>query len=180
MVENDDTAKIKNFLTANDDLYEKMEKFAQLTHAIGNFTVMPVWMNQGRGMSGRIKDYWDLTLRDSQKFLTSFDQGDEVWNKMIEKYKLQPFIDEKHEVKELWSGHFDAGRVMPQTLAQVADFYDNANLLIVTRGKLITKQLCENLNLTDLSFYKELVDNTHLLSDATTRYRGKANRFYVI
>ena len=39
---------------------DNFEKFAELTHTIGNFTVLPNWMNCGRGMC--LYDYWDITL----------------------------------------------------------------------------------------------------------------------
>ena len=41
---------------------EEFEKFVRSYHTIGNFMPVPVNCNCPRGMSSKIKDYWDLTL----------------------------------------------------------------------------------------------------------------------
>ena len=124
-----------------DDFLDDLEKFAKLTNSIGNFIVLPSWMNTGRA-GGNIRDYWDLTLRDLRDFFFEIDHehGVIVWNQFIEKYYLQPFVDEDYVPKELWKGHFENG-VMPKKIEDFKKFYENVNLLIEERGKKITEEL---------------------------------------
>lgn len=143
--------RIKNGSTSTC-LLNEIEKFAKLTHTIGNFTVMLTWMNQGRGI-GNVKDYWDLTLKSFQDFFMQFEHGNKIWMEFIEKYYLLPFVDNNYEVKELWDNHFEKP-VIPSTIEDFEQFYSNVNLLIEERGKWITKILCEKLDLIDLKFYK--------------------------
>lgn len=142
------------------NLLNEMEKFALLTHSIGNFTVMLSWINQGRGM-GNVKDYWDLTLNTLQEFFMSGKDknlGSNFWKNFIEQYYLQPFVTSDYAPCELWDEHFTK-QAMPQTTSDVEQFYRNINLLIEERGKQLTKELCKKLDLVDLQFYKD-----HLLN----------------
>lgn len=148
--------RIKNGNTSTN-LLNEIEKFAQSTHSIGNFTVMLSWMNQGRGI-GNVKDYWDLTLKNLQDFIMQFEHGKDVWMEFIEKYYLFPFVDNNYTVSELWDNHFDKP-VTPSSIEDFEQFYRNINLLIEERGKWITKTLCEKLDLIDLSFYKNSLAN---------------------
>ena len=54
------------------------EAFAKLTHTIGNFTVLPHWMNTGRYNFS--KDYWDITMLSLQEWLT--DLSPKAWKKI--------------------------------------------------------------------------------------------------
>ncbi|MGX9292905.1 hypothetical protein ACSLGF_17250 [Bacillus sp. A015] len=78
------------------------EKFAALSHSIGNFTVIPHWMNIGRYNFSQ--DYWDVTL---QSFFYLFKSMG-CWKNFIETYFLQPYVnnDEEWTVSEFWEGHF--------------------------------------------------------------------------
>ena len=49
---------------------KEFELFAKLTHTIGNFTVLPHWMNTGRYKFSN--DYWDITMLSLQEWLTKF------------------------------------------------------------------------------------------------------------
>ena len=64
-------------------------RFAELTHTIGNFTVLPNWMNCGRGMC--LYDYWDITLMSLQEFLNILSP--EAWPNFIKRYYLQPYVN---------------------------------------------------------------------------------------
>ncbi|SPS07506.1 hypothetical protein [Latilactobacillus sakei] len=169
---NGDVANIKKFQINKENqlrierhettinLLNEMEKFALLTHSIGNFTVMLSWVNQGRGM-GNVKDYWDLTLNTLQEFFMSGKDknlGSNFWKNFIEQYYLQPFVTSDYAPCELWDGHFTK-QAMPQTTSDFEQFYRNVNLLIEERGKQLTKELCKKLDLVDLQFYKD-----HLLN----------------
>ncbi|MFC6202678.1 hypothetical protein ACFP1L_12470 [Lactiplantibacillus nangangensis] len=139
------------------NLLNEINKFAQLTHSIGNFIVMPMWINQGRAMDNNIKDYWDLTMLNLQYFLKKFGDED-TWVKYVDSYCLLPFVDEQYNVCELWDNHFNHS-AYPKSIEEFEQFYHNVNLLVEERGKCITKKLCDNLKLTNLSFYDSLQDN---------------------
>lgn len=159
---------------ANIFLLDEIKKFASLTHTIGNFSVIPTWMNQGKGV-GNIRDYLDLTLRDSRNLILEIDEisGKEFWKKFVNKYYLQPFLHPDYSVAELWDGHFDSS-VMPQSIIDFNQFYHNVNVLIEERGKWITKELYDNLELNESSYYqKELSDMDRIkFFDEIMKYDG--------
>ncbi|HHJ6938319.1 TPA: hypothetical protein ACQMT0_001916, partial [Streptococcus pyogenes] len=71
------------------------EAFAKLTHTIGNFTVLPHWMNTGRYNFS--KDYWDITMLSLQEWLT--DLSPKAWKKFIDTYYLQPYVDNNYQTE---------------------------------------------------------------------------------
>lgn len=82
---------------------DNFEKFAELTHTIGNFTVLPNWMNCGRGMC--LYDYWDITLMSLQEFLNILSP--EAWPNFIKRYYLQPYVNSDYNVDLFWDNHDD-------------------------------------------------------------------------
>ncbi|MDF7665171.1 hypothetical protein [Bifidobacterium sp. ESL0745] len=140
---------------STDNLVGEISTFASLTHSIGNFTVLPSWMNTGRGSYvSTTKDYWDITLMDVYDFLTQLTHGSAVCDEIIKKYYLQPYFKSDGKVAELWKGHC-ANNVFPKNLRDFQQFYHNANILIEERGKWMTKILCEKVGKTDLDFYQK-------------------------
>jgi len=129
---------------------EGFSRFAKLTHTIGNFTVLPHWMNTGRASLG---DYWDLALKSLYDFLNPINAG--AWIGLIEKYKLQVFVNNNYEVEEFWKGHFSKGS-KPSTSKEVGQFLRCVNLSITERGKHMVKALCDSLGETSYGFYEEL------------------------
>lgn len=152
-------SKYLNVLYTNSN-YEKFdviaknisefELFAVNTHTIGNFIVLPHWMNTGRYWFS--KDYWDLTLKSMYDFLNPLG----AWENFVEKYYLQVFVNEDYIPVELWKEHFSS--VVKPTNNQISHFLKNVNLRVEKRGKLLTKILCENINRTDFDFYQEIKD----------------------
>lgn len=115
---------------------EEFEAFAKLTHSIGNFTVLPNWMNTGRGGSFTICDYWDLTLKSLYDFLYPLD----AWNNFVEKYYLQPFLNKDLKPVEFWDNHFnDSVNITDKN--QVQQFLFRVNRSIAERGKFIKRKL---------------------------------------
>ncbi|WP_373192384.1 hypothetical protein [Enterococcus sp. RIT-PI-f] len=146
------------------NLLEQIEIFAKLTHSIGNFTILLSWMNTGRGSGfSSVKDYFDLTLKDIHDSYLGVDDefGKIFWREFVKKYYLQPFVTKNYIVSELWKGHFNT-RTYPQKIEDFEQFYHNVNLLIEERGKWITKQLCNKLDLKNLSFYSKLEDKEQI------------------
>lgn len=142
--------------------FSEFEKFAVLTHTIGNFTVLPHWMNTGRYNFSQ--DYWDLTLNSLYTFLSPING----WEPFVKKYCLYAFVNEKLEPVELWTGHF-SGAVSPDE-NQIESFLKNVNLRIEKRGMLLTKLLCKKINNTDFNFYEEIKEQKIEFSDELLQF----------
>lgn len=139
---------------------QELDRFAYLTHSVGNFMVFNWRANRYRDKALSIRDYWDITLgklRDESDWFEYREKSD--WNAYINRYFLQPFVkrpknsSEPYSVAELWEGHFLNG-ACPKKGNDFQQFFGNVNALIEERGKWITKELCGKLGLTDLEFYK--------------------------
>ena len=128
---------------------DNFEKFAELTHTIGNFTVLPNWMNCGRGMC--LYDYWDITLMSLQEFLNILSP--EAWPNFIKRYYLQPYVNSDYNVDLFWDNHDD--KLLPKE-TDFPIFLKKVNERIEERGKFIIKQICDKLDLKDFNFYKEI------------------------
>lgn len=125
----------KIFSCIKDNLKE-FEEFAKLTHTIGNFTVLPNWMNTGRGGSFTVLDYWDLTLKNLYEFL--FPLG--AWETFVNKYFLHSFLDKNLKPMEFWDNHF-TGSVKITKADQLAQFLFRVNRSIEERGKYLKGKL---------------------------------------
>lgn len=68
------------------------------------------------------------------------EHGAIVWKKFIKKYYLQPYVNKYSIPQELWTGHFKS-EAKPCRNEDFVEFYKNVILLIIERGKWITKKL---------------------------------------
>lgn len=101
------------------DLFENLERFAQLTHSVGNFIPVPEEFNNGRALK-KTKDYFDLTLKCIHDYylpikpsegnnravlsqflkVTAIDKCEKWlerfngWDEFVEKNYLQDFVNE--------------------------------------------------------------------------------------
>ena len=128
------------------------QTFATLTHTIGNFTVLPHWMNTGR--SNLSQDYWDIFLLSLQEWLHLISPTSEAWINFIELYYLQPYVNKDYQIEPLWKNH-SYGNPLPST-QDFPIFLKAVNERIEERGKYMIKQICDRLNRTDFNFYKEI------------------------
>ncbi|MCM3063797.1 hypothetical protein [Bacillus altitudinis] len=149
--------KFKEFKQIKDNI-AAFEKFATATHCIGNFTVLPHWMNSGRRPFS--EDYWDVTLQSFFDFFKPMG----CWKDFVEIYFLQPYVNNDNEwtVSEFWEGHFlsigKPKQLTPQNQKELSEYLHKVNFRIEERGKWIIKKVCEELKLQHFKFYNELKD----------------------
>lgn len=128
---------------------DDFQKFATLTHTIGNFTVLPSWMNTGRYYFSR--DYWDITLLSLQEWLNILSP--DAWTNFVKTYYLQPYVNTEYNVELFWEGHDK--KILPKK-ENYPVFLKKVNERIEERGKYLIKQICNKLNKTDFNFYTDL------------------------
>ena len=131
------------------------QTFAGLTHTIGNFTVLPHWMNTGR--SNLSQDYWDIFLLSLQEWLHLISPTSEAWINFIELYYLQPYVNKDYQIEPLWKNHSYTTPILKEK-EDFPIFLKAVNERIEERGKYMIKQICYRLNRTDFNFYKEIRD----------------------
>ena len=131
------------------------QTFAKLTHTIGNFTVLPHWMNTGR--SNLSQDYWDIFLLSLQEWLDLISPTSEAWINFIELYYLQPYVNKDYQIEPLWKNHSYTTPILKEK-EDFPIFLKAVNERIEERGKYMIKQICDRLNRTDFNFYKEIRD----------------------
>lgn len=146
------------------DLPSYITEFIKVVYTIGNFIPAPKGFQKRGAYKGIIKDYWDLTLlaiyyyycnkpkredqvsEDSKEWLNSkWLDSFKSWNEFVERNFMQPFVDEKQEgcfgrPRELWDGHF-TGDSLPKTPEQFEQFFVNAKVRILARGRLMAAAL---------------------------------------
>lgn len=144
--------------------------FLDVVYTIGNFIPLPQNRNE-------YKDYWDLFLAGVYNYFHSekeelsdiyinwlkncYEEGENGWNEFIERNYMQPFVkdlgDKKYgEPLELWDGHFNSEKTCPNEEWQFEQFFVNAKVRILRRGKLIAEALINNAK-KDVPMKKETV-----------------------
>lgn len=129
------------------------QTFATLTHTIGNFTVLPYWMNTGR--SNLSQDYWDIFLLSLQEWLHLISPTSEAWINFIELYYLQPYVNKDYQIEPFWKNHSYTNPILKKK-EDFPIFLKAVNERIEERGKYMIKQICDRLDLTHLNFYQEI------------------------
>ncbi|HGZ3532826.1 TPA: hypothetical protein ACOKTJ_002083 [Streptococcus pneumoniae] len=139
----------ENFIIIKENK-EQFKKFAKLTHTIGNFTVLPHWINTGRYNFS--KDYWDITMLSLQEWLNLLPN--DTWKCFVDAFYLQPYVNEQYETELFWEGHTSERPNMERQHFPI--FLKKVNERIEERGKFIIKQICDKLDQKDFNFYKEI------------------------
>ena len=130
------------------------QTFATLTHTIGNFTVLPHWMNTARYNFS--KDYWDITLLSLQEWLNPTTPTSKAWINFVEMFYLQPYVNKDYQTELFWDKHsYGYDNLFPSN-QDVPIFLKAVNERIEERGKYMIKQICDRLDLTHLNFYQEI------------------------
>lgn len=132
------------------------QTFATLTHTIGNFTVLPYWINTARNNFS--KDYWDITLLSLQEWLAPTTPTSKAWINFVEMFYLQPYVNQDYQTQLFWEKHSYGYDNLFPTNQDIPNFLKAVNERIEERGKYMIKQICDRLNRTDFNFYKEIRD----------------------
>lgn len=136
-----------DFLLENFDKFplvnenKELQRFAQLTHTIGNITLVPKGFNAGRSCG----DYWDYALRKMKaKMATESD-----WLQYVNKHEMQRYITLEGDVIPFWENHFNV--LTPTNTEELFAFVALVNDGIEGRGKaLIARyQNSENVRTDD-------------------------------
>lgn len=114
----------------------QLKRFAELTHSIGNITVVPIGFNSGRSLS--FKDYWDYSLEQLSIFLASFHS----WESYVHTYEMQPFLNEQYQPVALWKNHLKKDSfILPQNIEEINEYLVQVNQRIEKRGQRIVNRL---------------------------------------
>ena len=142
--------------TANKNSY--LQKFAVLTHSIGNFTLVPFKLrptdkksfNQYRGMNfGKyfVCDYFDLSLK-----LIKENVNITVFKDYIDTFFLNDYVDQEYNIKPLITRHKDMLNkeyleldnpydFLPQNEMELNEYLQNVIQMIEMRAKRIVTVL---------------------------------------
>jgi len=155
------TTKNPEITIANKEL---LEKFAGLTHSIGNFTLIPHFRNKTHsplgfnlGRYGLTFDYWDLSLQ-----VLKIELGNEDFMKYIDTFYMSDWVVEvngEYVIKKLFSNSkrdefFEKNSLdgfgkleffKPQDLEQLNTCLKNINCRIEKRGKRMVEELLKRL-----------------------------------
>lgn len=115
----------------------QLKRFAELTHSIGNITVVPLGFNSGRSLS--FKDYWDYSLEQLSIFLASFHSWESY---VLHTYEMQPFLNEQYQPVALWKNHLKKDSfILPQNIEEINEYLVQVNQRIEKRGQRIVNRL---------------------------------------
>ena len=159
------------FENADDNPY--LQKFACLTHSIGNFTLVPYELsgesfNGNRGFKNFknrdenntlfVWDYWDLSLK-----LLKDDLSHEAFKSYIDTFFLNDYVDEDYNIIPLMQSHEkflkrdklklplkksdneSESDFLPKSENQLNEYLKNVNCKIKLRGERMVRELEKNL-----------------------------------
>ena len=150
----------------NSNMY--IQKFASLTHSIGNFTLVPFKLdeqknkksfNQYRGANfGRyfVYDYFDLSLK-----LIKENVSDSIFKSYIDTFYLNVYVDQHYNIKPLFKRHEEfltkenislenPKKFLPADETELNEYLENVIESIESRGKRMIEAL-EQYHLENLT-----------------------------
>lgn len=141
-----------DFLLENFDKFplvnenKELQRFAQLTHTIGNITLVPKGFNAGRSCG----DYWDYALlKMKAKMATESD-----WLEYVNKHEMQMYVTPEGDVIPLWENHFNV--LTPTNTEELFAFVTFVNNGIEERGKALIARYQNSKNVRPDDFDSEL------------------------
>ena len=143
LYKNQDTMKNIIVAVCSETMYVELEKFARLTHAIGNFCLVPYHFNMNR--ASLTDDYWDLSLVTLQGYAgkgTWYGEGVRWFARHFsDVLKLDVYFEQVREgsfyeskVRPLFQGHSFVHK-KPVNAIEFEGFLMTVNRCIEERGK---------------------------------------------
>lgn len=131
-----------------ENVYREVEKFARLTHAIGNYCLVPYGFNTKR--ASLTDDYWDLSLVTLQGYAYKgnwYGEGERWFAKHFsDVLKLDCYFDDvrkdlfcESEVRPLFPGHSFEKR-KPGSVAEFEELLIRVNECIEERGRILLEK----------------------------------------
>ncbi|MGR6899398.1 hypothetical protein [Rummeliibacillus sp. BSL5] len=134
------------FLSTNFEYFsevhdsEELQKFAVLTHTVGNIAAVPCGFNGGRGH----RDYWDWGLKLLQDFLEPIG----AWKDFINTNFLNCYVDEDYKIIPYWKNHLvPYSRLLPKNKFELIEFLEQANFRIEERGRNMMNEFNKKMEL---------------------------------
>ncbi|MCM3390591.1 hypothetical protein M3649_21135 [Ureibacillus chungkukjangi] len=136
-----------------------LKQFAALTHSIGNFTLLPFKLNRYKdeksfnqyrgGNFGKyfVFDYFDLSLK-----LLKENVNDLVFEKFIDTFFLNDYVDKDYYVKPLFKSHeeflsserlslSEPSKFLPKNELELNEYLENVSINTQARAKRIVVEL---------------------------------------
>jgi hypothetical protein len=116
--------------------HEEVQKFAALTHSIGNFTLVPKGFNTKRNIL--FDDYWDITLEYFLKEL-----GKDAFLQQCQKFNYTAAYLDNSKIQMYWEGHTMFDKKLPSNFStiQILEVIKKINRSIEIRGKEMLQEL---------------------------------------
>lgn len=177
---------LKNIIINNlsEEIYDQFNKFAALTHTIGNLILVPKTLaphtknqsfNQARASVWN--DYFDLSL------MWLLENDEEIWNTdTIKEYRkifvLESYISDNGEIiplnaehKQILTGE-NIAESRPQTKEQLRALLNNINARIIHRGKILHSRLTNTNNKSNTSHNDKKTSNAFQNKDEALLKKG--------
>lgn len=136
------------FLTINFEFFskvhnsEELQKFAVLTHTIGNIVTVPPGFNAGRGHN----DYWDWGLKLFQDFLEPI----RAWENFVNTYFLNCYVDKEYKIIPYWENHLASNlQLLPKNEFEIIRFLKHVNFCVEERGKNMVNEFNKKNGVTE-------------------------------
>ncbi|MCM3612685.1 hypothetical protein M4S82_15675 [Planococcus sp. MERTA32b] len=122
--------------------HKEVQKFAALTHSIGNFTLVPKGFNTKR--NALFDDYWDITLEYFKK-----EFGEDTFLQHCQKFKYIGAYLDNSQIQTYWDGHAMNNKKLPSSFntIQILEVIKKINRSIEIRGKEMLQELTNMKNL---------------------------------
>ena len=121
------------FLKGKSEVVTELDKYAKLTHTIGNFTLVTKGFNSGRGGD----DYWDHALKEMK------NQTQVLFGGGFEHY-VDKFFMSGDDIDYVKNGEVEPW-ITRSEKGKIESFLKKVNPKIEARGKKIIKELLEKL-----------------------------------
>lgn len=154
-----DYKRLKKIIIKNlsEDIFNKFNCFAGLTHTIGNLTLVPKKVNPftkekqsfNQARASAWNDYFDLSMIWLCK---NTDLDKNTLQAYTEKFQLTDYLTSDLKINPLINSHIPIiqGKYSlesrPETLEELSQLLDNINSRIVRRGKLLYSELVDDYN----------------------------------